>query len=138
MGGARPRPRSRPYDTAYGHSLRPCLAPPIAPRRRSVIVKRVLSTQRRHQRRWIDDEGEGVEDRGADDVGRRERDSGGALRAEDGDPESRSLEHGAVVGAVPDRRAALRAQLSDEASLVLAVRDRAGPDAEVGRDGLQP
>ncbi len=37
------RPRSRPY-VSYGRSLRPCLALPSAPRRRSVSVKQVLTT----------------------------------------------------------------------------------------------
>ena len=36
-GGASQRPQSRPYCT-YGHSLRPWLAPPIAPWQRSVTV----------------------------------------------------------------------------------------------------
>ncbi len=37
------RPQSRPY-VSYGRSLRPCLAPPSAPRRRTVNVKQVLTT----------------------------------------------------------------------------------------------
>jgi aerobic-type carbon monoxide dehydrogenase small subunit (CoxS/CutS family) len=36
------RPQSRPYRFAYERSLRPCLAPPIAPRRRGPILKSVL------------------------------------------------------------------------------------------------
>ena len=36
-----------PHMPAYEGSLRPCLAPPIAPRRRSVIMKRVLNRQAR-------------------------------------------------------------------------------------------
>jgi 3-oxoadipate enol-lactonase len=36
------RPQSRPYHCGYERSLRPCLAPPIAPRQRGPILKRVL------------------------------------------------------------------------------------------------
>jgi hypothetical protein len=42
------RPRSRPYRCGYGRSLRPCLAPPSAPRRRVIILNRVLSTRPEH------------------------------------------------------------------------------------------
>jgi DNA polymerase (family 10) len=37
-----PRPRSRPYRFAYERSLRPCLAPPSAPRRRGITLKTAL------------------------------------------------------------------------------------------------
>jgi aerobic-type carbon monoxide dehydrogenase small subunit (CoxS/CutS family) len=37
-----PRPQSRPYRFGYERSLRPCLPPPIAPRRRGPILKSVL------------------------------------------------------------------------------------------------
>jgi TrmH family RNA methyltransferase len=33
------RPQSRPYHCGYGRSLRPCLAPPSAPRRRGITTK---------------------------------------------------------------------------------------------------
>ncbi|MFI5027076.1 MAG: Mur ligase domain-containing protein, partial [Solirubrobacterales bacterium] len=36
------RPRSRPYSCAYERSLRPCLAPPIAPRQRGPTLKEAL------------------------------------------------------------------------------------------------
>jgi hypothetical protein len=39
------RPRSRPYFIQYERSLRPCLAPPIAPRRRGPILKRALALE---------------------------------------------------------------------------------------------
>jgi protein O-GlcNAc transferase len=43
LGGAMPRPQSRPYHYGYGRSLRPCLAPPIAPRRRSLVPAEALA-----------------------------------------------------------------------------------------------
>jgi SAM-dependent methyltransferase len=39
-----PRPQSRPYHCGYERSLRPCLAPPIAPRRRALNPERVPLT----------------------------------------------------------------------------------------------
>jgi DNA ligase (NAD+) len=41
------RPQSRPYHCGYERSLRPCLAPPSAPRRRGPSLKRVPKTEAR-------------------------------------------------------------------------------------------
>jgi hypothetical protein len=46
LGCAMRRPRSRPYLSRYERSLRPCLASPIAPRRRGLILKRALNPVR--------------------------------------------------------------------------------------------
>jgi hypothetical protein len=42
LDGAMLRPQSCPYRFGYERSLRPCLAPPIAPRRRGLVAKGAL------------------------------------------------------------------------------------------------
>src|SRR4051812_19546582 len=39
------RPQSRPYRCGYDRSLRPCLAPPIAPLRRGMTAREALGTR---------------------------------------------------------------------------------------------
>ena len=39
LDGAMRRPQSRPYRFGYERSLRPCLAPTIAPRRRGLVTE---------------------------------------------------------------------------------------------------
>ena len=90
------------------------------------VATSVRSSSRRLER---------VDDRGAHDVGGRERRRRSAFRTDDGDAERCDVQHAGVVGAVPDRDATLGAELRYVAGLVLARRDRLRLYAELRCNG---